>query len=214
MKSLDPRVERLPQIDVESPLQPKAPLDQFGTYEVFVQAKEGKPFQHEGIVHASDLEMAFILAKESLTRRFTCVSLFVTDTRHVIMGATTEGDVNAYDMIEIKDAPIPPSGLSAEATAQAGVRGPFEVFHLPKRGKQHVHAGSVDATTMEEAFAEAKKKFGSVKAYNVWVVPREKIRFTAEEEKDLWRTLPDKRFRDAGDYKGGDKLKDFLEQRR
>jgi ring-1,2-phenylacetyl-CoA epoxidase subunit PaaB len=211
MDSLDPRVKRLPEIDSANPFQAKAQLDQFGTYEVFVQAKEGKPFQHEGIVHASDLEMAFILAKESLTRRFTCVSLFVTDTRHVFMSATTEGDANAYDTIETKNTSIPPLGLSA---GQAGARGLFEVFHLPKRGKQHVHAGSVEATSMEEAFAEGKKKFGSVKAYNVWVVPTDKIRFTTEEEKDLWKTLPEKKFRDAAEYKGGDKLKEFLEQRK
>lgn len=197
MNSLDPRVKRLPEINLTSPLQPKAKLDQFGTYEVFVQPKDGKPFQHEGIVHASDLEMAFILAKESLTRRFTCVSIFVTDTRDVTMSATTEGDANAYDTI-------------METIENGSKSKHFEVFHLPKRGKQHVHAGSVEATSIEAAFAEAKKKFGTVKAYNVWVVPSEKIRFTTQEEKDLWITLPDKRFRDAADYKGGDKLKEFL----
>jgi ring-1,2-phenylacetyl-CoA epoxidase subunit PaaB len=200
LKSLDPRVARLPQIDVVSPLTPKPKLDQFGTYEVFVQAKEGKPFQHEGIVHASDLEMAFILAKESLTRRFTCVSLFATDTRDVSMSATTEGDGNAYDTIQ-------------EAASKGSKPQQFEVFHLPKRGKQHIHAGSVEATSTEEAFAEAKKKFGSLKAFNVWVIPTNKIRFTTQEEQDLWKTLPEKRFRDAADYKGGDKLKEFLERK-
>jgi ring-1,2-phenylacetyl-CoA epoxidase subunit PaaB len=196
MKSLDPRVQRLPE-PPETPLERKPHFDQLATYEVFVQAKEGKPFQHEGIVHASDLEMAFILAKESLTRRFTCLSLFVTDTRHVIMSATTEGDTNAYDTI--KDSS--PTGYTTKQ---------FEVFHLPKRGKQHLHAGSVEAPSIEEAFAAAKKKFGSVKVFNVWVVPTEKIRFTTDEEKDLWKTLPDKKFRDAADYKGGDKLKEIL----
>ncbi len=208
MNSLDPRVNRLPSIDRTNPLQPKTPFDQLGTFEVFVQPKEGKPFQHEGIVHAPDLEMAFILAKESLTRRFQCISIFVTDTRNVLVSATTEGDVNAYDTIEanaslqVRMKTVPPSGA----------RGPFDIFHLPKRGKQHVHVGSVDAGDAEEAFMEAKKKFGSVKVYNVWAVPTEKIRFTTPEEKDLWKTLPDKKFRDAAEYKGGEKLKEFLER--
>jgi phenylacetate-CoA oxygenase PaaH subunit len=104
MNSLDPRVNRLPEIK-ETP--PKGQLDQLGTYEVFVQPKEGKPFQHEGIVHAPDLEMAFILAKESLTRRFQCISLFVTDTRNVISSEITEGDVNAYDLISNVDSSGP-----------------------------------------------------------------------------------------------------------
>jgi ring-1,2-phenylacetyl-CoA epoxidase subunit PaaB len=197
MNSLDPRVHRLPPIDLSAPLQHKAVLDQLGTFETFVQPKEGKAFQHEGIVHAPDLEMAFILAKESLTRRFQCVSIFITDTRNVMVSATTEGDANAYDTI----------GEVAQKSSRTHF---FEVFHLVKRGKQHVHVGSVEAGSTEEAFAEAKKKFGSVKVYNVWVIPKDKIRFTLPEEKDLWNTLPDKKFRDAAEYKGGDKLKEFL----
>jgi ring-1,2-phenylacetyl-CoA epoxidase subunit PaaB len=43
MKSLDPRVNRLPVIEQPEQILPKAPLDQFGTFEVFVQPKEGKP---------------------------------------------------------------------------------------------------------------------------------------------------------------------------
>jgi ring-1,2-phenylacetyl-CoA epoxidase subunit PaaB len=46
----------------------------------------------------------------------------------------------------------------------------------------------------------------------VWVIERSKIRFTTPEEQDLWNTLPEKKFRDASDYKGGDKLKEFLER--
>ena len=201
MNSLDPRVSRLPELN--GTMSPKPLLDQLSTYEVFVQPKEGKPFQHEGIVHAPDVEMAFILAKESLTRRFTCISLFVTATTDVGVSATTEGDQNIYDILAIENLYPPPSGVG----------GSYEIFHLLKRGKQHVHAGTVDAGSAEEAFSEAKKKFGTVKAYNVWVVPTEKIRFTTPEEKDLWITLPEKKFRDAAEYKGGDKLKEFLERK-
>jgi ring-1,2-phenylacetyl-CoA epoxidase subunit PaaB len=196
MTSLDPRVNRLPELN--GTLSPKPLLDQLSTYEVFVQAKEGKPFQHEGIIHAPDLEMAFILAKESLTRRFTCVSLFVTATTDVAVSTTTEDDLNVYDKIE--------------PTISSQPKKSCEVFHLLKRGKQHVHAGTVEAGSAEEAFSEAKNKFGTVKAYNVWVMPTEKIRFTKPEEKDLWKTLPEKKFRDAAEYKGGDKLKEFLER--
>ena len=90
MNSLDPRVNRLPQNQADNS-QPKVPLDQFGTFEVFVQAREGKSFQHEGIVHAPNLEMAYVLAKEAFTRRFTCVSLYVTDTRSIHVSILTDG---------------------------------------------------------------------------------------------------------------------------
>lgn len=200
MNSLDPRVERLPKIGVPGNIKPKAPLDQFGTFEVFVMPKEGKPFQHEGIVHAPDLELAYILAKESFTRRFTCVSLYVTDTRSVYVSPLTEGNINAYDHI-------------ANSAESANPKTSFEIYHLVKRGKQHVHAGTIMAGSPQEAMAEAKRKFNKDKVYNVWAIRTSDIRFTTPEEKDLWLTLPDKKFRDAADYKGGDKLKDFLEAR-
>lgn len=200
MKSLDPRVNRLPKIGQPGQLTPKAPLDQLGTFEVFVQPKEGKPFQHEGIVHASDVEMAYVLAKETFTRRFTCVSLFVTETRHVLVSPMTEGNESAY-------AHVPEADAEGEAES-------YEIFHLMKRGKQHVHAGTVTATSPERAMFEAKKQFGDKLVFNVWVVPTKTIRFTSDEDKDLWLTLPEKKFRDAADYKAGDKLKTFLDQQK
>lgn len=197
MKSLDPRVNRLPQL--QEPVSPKALLDQFGTFEVFVQPKEGKPFQHEGVVHAPNIEMAYVLAKETFTRRFTCSSLYVVDTRTVFVSPLTEGDHNAYDLIP--------------EVVESGARKSFEVYHLPKRGKQHVHVGRVQAATPQQAMAEAKKQFNTGKTiYNIWTIATEAIRFTTQEEQELWITLPEKKFRDASDYKGGDKLKEFLEK--
>lgn len=179
---------------------PRAPLDQFGTYEVFVQPKEGKAFQHEGIVHAPNLEMAFVLAKETFTRRFTCVSLYVTDTRNVYVSPMTDGTVNAYELVN-------------EVPSQQGEKVSYEIYHLLKRGKQHGHIGVVQATTPQEAMAEAKKKFFNDKiVYNIWAIRIRDIRFTSPEEQELWLTLPEKKFRDASDYKGGDKLKEFLEK--
>lgn len=198
--SLDPRVNRLPKIGVPGEVLPKAPLDQFGTFEVFVQPKEGKPFQHEGAVHAPNVEMAYVLAKETYTRRFTCSSLYVVETRSVYVSPMTSGDTNAYDTI----VEVAPGSGAAES---------YEVYHLLKRGKQHIHVGSVSAPNPQEAMLQAKKQFRSDKLiYNVWVVRTANIRFTTQDEKDLWITLPEKKFRDASDYKGGDKLKEFLER--
>jgi len=194
LKSLDPRVTRLPQVGEG---KQKMPLDQFGTFEVFVQAKEGKPFQHEGAVHAPNLEMAYVLAKEAFTRRFTCVSIYVVDTRDVFVSPMTEGNQSAYESIS------PDQTVTTKKI--------FEIYHLSRRGKQHIHVGSVDASSPDDAMGQAKDVFGAGKIiYNIWAIEHDKIRFTSTEEKDLWNTLPEKKFRDASDYKGGDKLKEFL----
>lgn len=198
MKSLDPRVARLPQV---GEVEPKKSLDQFGTFEVFVQAKEGKPFQHEGAIHAPNLEMAYVLAKETFTRRFTCVSIYVVDTHEVFVSSITEGSQSAYDLIS-------PDSATED-------KGAFEIYHLAKRGKQHIHVGTVEANSPQDAMYRAKSLFGGGKiVYNIWAIETDKIRFTTAEEKDLWNTLPEKKFRDASDYKGGDKLKEFLERRK
>jgi len=97
LKSLDPRVNRLPEVGTIGKMIPKVPLDQFGTFEVFVQPKEGKPFQHEGIVHAPSLELAYVLAKETYTRRFTCYSLYVIETRDVYVTPLLDGNQNTYE---------------------------------------------------------------------------------------------------------------------
>lgn len=199
MKSLDPRVTRLPHIGEAGKIVPKVSLDQFGTFEVFVQPKEGKPFQHEGIVHAPNLELAYILAKETFTRRFTCASLYVVETREVFVSPLTEGNQNVYDLLDdVKDG---------------DGKKDFEIYHLTKRGKQHIHVGSIVAASAPGAMSKAKNKFNQGKTvYNVWAIDQKAIRFTSDDDKDLWLTLPEKKFRDAAEYKGGDKLTSFLEK--
>jgi len=197
MKSLDPRVERLPEISSGGDASPH---DQFGTFEVFVQPKAGKPFQHEGAVHAPNLEMAFVLAKEAFTRRFTCESLCVVETDNVYVSAVTEGNQNVYDILP-------------ETKGTSGAEVSFEIYHLLNGGKQTVHVGSVTATDAAQAMIRAREQFnkGAV-VYAVWAIATSNIRFTQPEEKMLWLTLPEKKFRDAIEYKGGDKLKEFLER--
>lgn len=200
MNSLDPRVARLPRVGEEGKINPKAPLDQFGTYEVFVEPKPGKSFQHEGAVHAPNLEMAYVLAKETFTRRFTCSSLYVCDTRDVFVSPMTEGEENAYDLLN--------GAINGDEKSE------FEIYHLVKRGKQHVYVGLVLASDPKSAMLKAKATLNNGRmVYNIWAIQKDKIRFTSEEEKEYWITLPEKKFRDASDYKGGDKLKRFLEQK-
>lgn len=198
MNSLDPRVKRLPQ-DVASNKE-EAALAQFPTFEVFVQPNPKKPFQHEGAVHAPNLEMSFVMAKEAFTRRFTCSSLYVVETAKIFVSAISEGDQNAFDLIQ-----EPPKGKVNGMS--------FEIYLLQKRGKQPVHAGQVVASSPEEAMWNARQQFNKgTQVFQVWAIKTDDIRFTTVDEGDLWKTLPEKKFRDASDYKGGDKLKEFLDK--
>ena len=198
-KSLDPRVNRLPEVDVQ-----KAPemvtTNQLETYEVFVQSREGRPLEHEGAVHASDEEMAFIFAKEQFSRRATCIGILIVRTDHVIATPMSEGGINVYESI------------TEPASSSSPLEG-YEVFHLFRRGKQHQHAGSVEASSPEQAFYEAKLNLDpgnpAKPVLNVWVVRSNDVFSTEEEDVELWKTTPEKTFREALDYKGAEKIKKY-----
>jgi len=196
MESLDPRINRLKSKGEWDNEIRKSRLDQLETYEVFLRLKDNRPFEHVGVMHAPNEEMALILAKEQYSRRYTCTGIFVARTDHVMVTDLTENDQNIYDQIE--DTPSQEGEIL------------FEIFHLKKRGKQHIHMGSVKASNYENALSQAKETMNEGSAiYNVWVIRNEDIVSTSDEDKDIWDTLPEKIFRDAIAYKAGDKIKEF-----
>ncbi|AHM62557.1 phenylacetic acid degradation b [Flammeovirgaceae bacterium 311] len=202
IKSLDPRISRLqmPADINEQPLQKEA-LDQLVTFQVFMQKKEGKSFEHTGIVHAPTSELALLYAKEQYSRRFTCSGMAVAETTNVLASPVTDGGLSVYELLE---GPAPETDAPAET---------YEVFHLMKRGKQHEHAGSVEASSVEEAFLKAKDTLAPAKpVLSIWLVRRDDLLTVDEDDKDIWHTLPEKGYRDAVAYKTGDKLKDFKER--
>ena len=100
IKSLDPRVSRL-EIDKDDELNIElSPMDQWQTFEVFVQVKKGQHHNHVGSLHAPNSEMAYILAKEQFGRRSKIVNLWVVKTADVF---TAIGDEVMFERNEEKD---------------------------------------------------------------------------------------------------------------
>lgn len=201
LESLDPRVNRLhlPNQFEGAPMS-KVMLDQFETYEVFVQIKDGKPFEHAGIVHAPNEEMAFLFAKEQYTRRgMSCLAMGIIKTENVKVSDYTDNQESVYEKYE---------GQASNSEAQS-----FELFHLLKRGKHHKHAGSILAKDYEDALLKAKQELDQAKpVLNVWVVKSDDIFATDEEDKDIWNTLHEKKYREAIDYRAADKIKAYKER--
>lgn len=199
MESLDPRLNRV-NLDDNSRLKPKVILDQFETYETFVQTKENKPYQHEGVIHAPNEDMAFLFAKEQFSRRGTCTGISVCKTENIIVSPTTDNGKNVYDEYE-------PHGTELHEYEK------YEVFHLYRRGKQHQHIGQVEASSYDEAFNKSKAIYNNDKTVlNVWLVKTENILFIDENYRDIWYTLSEKQFREATAYRALDKIKKFKEK--
>lgn len=204
LQSLDPRISRqnIPT-DFGSPYGVQSEHDQFETYEVFVQPKESKAFQHEGIVHAPSLEMAFLFAKEQYSRRGgTCSGIWVVATKDVKVSPITEDNKSVYDYI------------TKEIITEKGKVEMYHLFHLMKRGKQHILVGSTEATSYEEAMVLAKKQVDQDKAVlNIRVVKdADMLKIDDADMQSIWDTLPDKKYRDAIEYRAADKIKKFKEE--
>ncbi|MFQ5413940.1 MAG: 1,2-phenylacetyl-CoA epoxidase subunit B [Phycisphaerae bacterium] len=68
---------------------------QWPIFEVFHQQARGEPHVHVGSIHATDADMALILAKEQYARRQACVNLWV-----VPAAAITASPYDDADMFE------------------------------------------------------------------------------------------------------------------
>ncbi|GIV35028.1 MAG: hypothetical protein KatS3mg031_2563 [Chitinophagales bacterium] len=86
----------------------------------------------------------------------------------------------------------------------------YEVFHQEKRGRHHVHVGSVHAPNAEMALIFAKEQFGRRKrCVNMWVVKTADIHAFSLEDEDIFSTTPEKIHREASGYRVADRITQF-----
>ncbi len=201
LDSLDPRIKRCNLQEQRTKDFNSQPLDQLPTYEVFIQLKETKAFEHAGIVHAATPDMAFLFAKEQFSRRYTCTGMWVVPSDRVWVTAFSDLEENIYDQIDEMPA------------QEAGPEEDYEVFHLIQRGKQHQHVGRVTANSHLQALQKAKVRFNAGKPIlNVWLIKINDLQTTNLEDHVIWSTLHEKTHRDVISYRAGDKLKQFKEK--
>lgn len=67
---------------------------QLNVWEVFTQAKTGRPYEHVGNVHASDEEMAMQNARDVYTRRGGVVGIWVVPSNAII--SSTPEDMGPF----------------------------------------------------------------------------------------------------------------------
>ena len=218
INSHDPRMNRLGLPDAPATTAIKTALDQFGTYEVFHQKKESAPFMYVGPVHAPEADVAFLFAKEQFSRRFACTGLWVVPTAAITVTAYVGDQESAYDTLPLLPANQAPAvttnDTAAEEAAYAAGEEDYDIFHLKKRGKAHQHMGKVRASSPADALQVAKAVFGEQRPVaNVWAVRSADILRSDEEDRDIWTTTPEKKYRDAISYKVQDRIEKFKAER-
>ena len=212
-------MNRLGLPDAPATAAAKAALDQFGTYEVFHQKKEGTPFVYVGPVHAPEADVAFLFAKEQYSRRFACTGLWVIPTAAITVTAYVGDQESAYDTLLPSSAePTGPTAANiddtaAEEAAYAAGEEDYDIFHLKKRGKAHQHVGKVRASSPAEALQVAKAVFGEQRpVVNVWAARSADFLRSDDEDRDIWATTPEKKYRDAISYKVQDRIEKFKQE--
>lgn len=68
--------------------------NQLAQWEVFIQGKNGSPYEHAGSIHASDKKMALQNARDIYTRRNEGRSLWVVPTEFI--AATSKEDEEEF----------------------------------------------------------------------------------------------------------------------
>ena len=208
-------MNRLGLSDAPATAAAKSTLDQFQTYEVFHQKKDGAPYLYVGPVHAPAADVAFLFAKEQYSRRAACTGLWVVPTAAITVTAYVGDQESAYDTLPPGAAPAlagpePADDTAAEEAAYAAGEEDYDIFHLSKRGKAHQHVGKVRAASPADALQVAKAVFGAQRpVVNVWAVPAAAVLRSDDEDRDLWATTPDKKYRDAISYKVQDRIEKF-----
>lgn len=92
--SLDPRVNRM-GLPAEEHTTELDVQEGWHTYEVFHQKKRGAQHTHVGIVHAPNIEMAMVFAKEQFSRRGQTANLWVVKSSDV--WATDYSDEDIFE---------------------------------------------------------------------------------------------------------------------
>ena len=209
-------MNRLGLPDAPATKATKTALDQFGTYEVFHQKKEGAPYVYVGPVHAPEADVAFLFAKEQFSRRFACTGLWVAPTSAITVTAYVGDQESAYDTLPLLKNSIQPApagtadDTAAEEAAYAAGEEDYDIFHLKKRGKAHQHVGKVRASSPADALQVAKAVFGEQRpVVNVWAVRSADVLCSDDDDRDIWTTTPEKKYRDAISYKVQDRIEKF-----
>jgi|SRR6476661_1859173 len=215
--SLDPRMNRLGLPDAPGAPAAKEALDQFETFEAFHQKKEGAPYVYVGPVHAPSADVAFLFAKEQYSRRFACSGLWVVPTAAITVTAYVGDQESAYDTLPTAPAPATAPGTeddtAGDMAAYAAGEEDYDIFHLKKRGKAHQHVGKVRASSPAEALQVAKAVFGEQRpVVNVWAVRAADVLRSDDEDRDIWATTPEKKYRDAIAYRVQDRIEKFKQE--
>lgn len=153
-------------------------------FQVFLQEKEGAPHQDVGSVHAPDVEMALLNARDVFVRRPHCISLWVVPAEEIF--SKTQEELQTWQ-------------LSQQRTGELET---YLVFCKKKSAGTAVHIGEVEAGSHETALREAFERFHMEPLpFTWWVFPAGcVVQSDPEDSASLFLPAEEKPFRQSSYY--------------
>ncbi len=159
---------------------------QWPRFMVFQQEAEGKPFVHNGTVHAPDIEMALLNARDVFARRPQAVAMWVVPAASIYT-QTREELANGLN-ISPTDQPI--NGLTD-----------YYAFGKFEEQAQCCHIGEVQAADAPGAIQAAIKKFGDQNPLWWWVFPKAGVLTSRPQDASpMFEPSRAKTFKDQAEY--------------
>jgi ring-1,2-phenylacetyl-CoA epoxidase subunit PaaB len=157
------------------------PDTQWPRYMVFQQAKPDGAIVHNGTVHAADIEMALLNARDVFARRPEAAALWVAPVEEVYSRTHEENTAN------------PPAGDEGTLT--------FYVFGKLSEQSQAELLGEAKGGSVEGALARAIKEHDDKNVLRWWLVPTEAVVKSATEDTEpMFTPGREKTFKDQAEY--------------
>lgn len=162
------------------------PDTQWPRFMVFQQEAEGKPFVHNGTVHAPDIEMALLNARDVFARRPQAVAMWVVSADSIYTQTREE--------------------LSNQETKQAVDQSTnrlidFYVFGKFEEQAQCRQIGEVRAVSPQAAVQTAIQKYGDQHPLWWWVFPKSDVLISAPQDASpMFEPANAKTFKDQSEY--------------
>jgi ring-1,2-phenylacetyl-CoA epoxidase subunit PaaB len=163
---------------------------QWPRFMVFQQAGQGKPVLHNGSVHAPDIEMAMLNARDVFVRRPEASELWVVPADAIY--SKTREELNA-SVIARKAQPD-------EAISQAKQQ-TYYIFGKLSEPTQAELLGEVNASSAETALEAGVEKFSNREILRWWVFPvSAAVKSSAKDADPMFGTARDRKFTDQAEY--------------
>jgi ring-1,2-phenylacetyl-CoA epoxidase subunit PaaB len=156
---------------------------QWPRFMVFQQEGEGKPFVHNGTVHAPDAELAMLNARDVFARRPEAAAMWVVPADQIFTQTREQ--------------------LSKQAHADQPIIGLIDYYVFAKFSEQAQcqQVGQVQAATPEAAVRVAISQFGKKEVLWWWVFPANAVtESAAKDAESMFTAGKDRKFTDQAEY--------------